>query len=94
MVYVGFRVECIPNKVWRWDYVIHLFGDTDKELIEFAESLGLLRSWFQPSPPARVSHFDIVDSKAKLAIQNGAQQMTLDEEVEFIRNHTKKMVKK
>lgn len=48
----------------------HLMTDGDlEELHQFAESIGLKRSWFQRSS---VPHYDLTPSKRLLAIKNGA----------------------
>lgn len=48
----------------------HLIADTLDELHEFADKLGLHREWFQPS--VNLPHYDISQSKRKLAIELGA----------------------
>lgn len=86
----------------RWS---HLFADTPAELHAFAQSIGLLRSWFQDptkagkpiaKPGSRAAenwHYDVTDSKRKLAIARGAQPVTTWKAVEIIsdryaRRHT------
>lgn len=70
----------------RWS---HLTADTPAELHDFAERIGLKRSWFQAvckhGPcPARGGvcahfHYDVVDSKRAAAIAAGAQAVDLRE---------------
>lgn len=77
----------------RWS---HLFADTPEELHTFAQSIGLLRSWFQDptrtgKPIARTGsraaenwHYDVTESKRQLAIARGAQPVTTWKAVEII----------
>ncbi|MBN7458585.1 DUF4031 domain-containing protein [Mycobacteroides abscessus subsp. abscessus] len=55
----------------RWS---HLQADTDDELHEFAERLGLKRSWFQ-KPGTAIAHYDVTDSKRAEAIRLGAREI-------------------
>jgi hypothetical protein len=50
----------------------HMIADTFDELHTMAETIGVERRWFQPSPPYSFPHYDIALTKRKLAIQNGA----------------------
>lgn len=52
----------------------HLVSDESlDELHAFAEQLGLKRQWFQDK---RIPHYDLTPSKRRLAIQNGATEVT------------------
>lgn len=51
----------------------HMIADTDEELHEMADKIGVKRKWHQ-SPN---SHYDICRSKKRLAIKHGAIQITL-----------------
>jgi hypothetical protein len=57
---------------------------TDDELHEFAEKLGLKRSWCQEKK--RFRHYDLVRSKRELAIKNGAKELSLKEWLKKLRN--------
>ncbi|MET4143867.1 DUF4031 domain-containing protein [Arthrobacter sp. UYCo732] len=57
----------------------HLTADTTEELVEFADRLGLKRSWIQNPGHAWKEHFDVTDTKRELAIRLGAQPVTLQE---------------
>lgn len=59
----------IPFKNWR---ASHLFADTEEELHEFAERLGLKREWFQPRGGRRSMHYDVSDAKREQAFALGA----------------------
>jgi hypothetical protein len=50
----------------------HLFADTEKELHEFAERIGLKRGWFQNK---NIPHYDITASKRALALKEGASNV-------------------
>lgn len=52
----------------RWS---HLMADTREELDEFADKLGLRRSWIQ-HPGEWHEHYDVVATKRALAIKLGA----------------------
>lgn len=58
--------------------------ETDDELHEFAEKLGLKRSWFQEKK--RFHHYDLVRSKRELAIKNGAKELSLKEWFKKLQN--------
>ena len=51
----------------------HMFADTEDELHLLAYKIGLKRSWFQTK---RYPHYDLTPSKRKLAIMNGAVEMS------------------
>lgn len=49
----------------------HLFADTQRELLDFADRLGLHESWIQHPDTHRV-HFDLIENKRIKALQMGA----------------------
>ena len=53
----------------------HMLADTDEELHAMADKIGVARRWHQ-APPAHPSHYDIAQSKRKLAIAAGALEIT------------------
>src|SRR6476646_10485315 len=67
----------------------HLFADTQEELHEFAERLGLRRSYFQPGKPRGDGspsphwHYDVTAGKRQQAIRLGAQPVTWHPGVKF-----------
>lgn len=62
----------------------HLVADTIEELHSMAASIGVKRKWFQvKSHP----HYDICQSKRKLAIKNGAVEIGNRELVNLIRKY-------
>lgn len=75
-VYVDdFRVPATVGRIsGRWS---HLVTDGDlEELHEFAQSIGLRRSWFQGPPRHRRPHYDVTEGKRQQAIRAGATAIT------------------
>lgn len=72
-VYVG--VPMWPYRNW---IMCHMFADTEEELDDMADKIGLLRSWKQCNKERKAGtvgaliHYDIAESKRALAIKNGA----------------------
>ena len=72
----------------RW---CHLIADDADELHEFAERLGLKRSYFQPGKPRGDGspsphwHYDVTAGMRAKAVQAGAQEITWRESVKVIR---------
>lgn len=66
-------VDNLRDYGWRHGPSCHLIGDTVEELIEFAESIGLRREWFQPKSSP---HFDLTAAGRELAVKNGAIELT------------------
>ena len=73
----------------RWS---HLFADTQEELREFAERLGLRRSYFQPGRPRGDGspsprwHYDVTAGKRQQAIRLGAQAVSWRDSAQIIRD--------
>lgn len=53
----------------------HLVADTTEELLAMVDKIGVKREYIQDAGTYR-EHFDIALSKKKLALQNGAKQIT------------------
>lgn len=72
-VYVG--VPMWPYRNW---IMCHIFADTEEELDNMADKIGLQRSWKQhnknrkPGSISGLVHYDIAESKRRLAIKHGA----------------------
>lgn len=63
------------SKTWRYTHNCHMFSDEldHAELLAFASRLGLKAAWLQkPGPNA---HFDLTESKRKLAVKHGAVEV-------------------
>ena len=55
----------------------HMWTDGDiEELHEFAEKIGMKRSWFQDKS---LKHYDLTAARRALAIDNGAKECSLKE---------------
>ena len=65
MVYVDDMKAGFRNMI-----MCHLFADSDEELMDFAKRLGLKPAW------KHNDHFDISQSKRKLAVEIGAKEIT------------------
>ncbi len=56
----------------------HMVADTQSELLEMVDKIGVQRKWIQDYGTPR-EHFDIALSKKKLAIQFGAKEINMRE---------------
>lgn len=59
---------------WPFPMACHLFADTEAELDEFAQQIGLKLTWKQHSGTYKV-HYDLTKSKRRQAIAAGAQEI-------------------
>lgn len=50
----------------------HMIADTPEELHAMADRIGVARRWFQTPPKASFWHYDIAQSKKRLALAHGA----------------------
>lgn len=64
------RVKGGPPNEARWS---HLWADTLEELEDFAQKLGLNPKWLQADS---AYHYDVVETKRRLAISIGAQPVS------------------
>lgn len=53
----------------RWKVWCHMTADTDEELHEMADLIGMKREWFQEK---RTHHYDLTPTRRKLAVKHGA----------------------
>lgn len=51
----------------------HMWADTEEELLQMADRIGVQRKWIQRPPKASWLHFDISLGKKALAIKEGAK---------------------
>lgn len=65
-------VDNLRDYGWRHGPSCHLIADSVDELIEFAESMGLHREWFQPKS---TPHFDLTAGGRATAIEHGAIEL-------------------
>jgi hypothetical protein len=68
-VYVDNLLPCLKSPKWRYDKSCHLIADDIDELHNFAEIIGLNRSWFQDK---NVPHYDLTANKRAEVIKAGA----------------------
>lgn len=61
----------------------HMFADTEEELHFMANKLGLKKKWFQISNSG-VPHYDICQSKRKIAINFGAIEINREQVLKII----------
>lgn len=54
----------------------HMIADTTDELLQMVDAIGVQRKWIQNAGTHR-EHFDICLSKRKLAIANGAIELSM-----------------
>ena len=71
----------VDEAVWPWRGKLwcHMSADSMEELHEFANRLGLKRSWFQDA--GGIPHYDLTESKRRQALAMGA--VHLDDVREF-----------
>ena len=67
-------------KVAGRNYVMcHMLADSDDELHEMADRIGVNRRHWQAPPKVSTSHYDITQSKRALAVKAGAIEVTVQE---------------
>lgn len=62
----------------------HMIADTEEELHEMADKIGMRRAWFQAG---NRPHYDVSKGKRKLAVENGAIEITIKELVAMQKAH-------
>ena len=91
-VYVDDMMVCVRNKNWRYSTVCHLIADTEEELHQMADQIGLRRSWFQKKND-QIPHYDLVRSKRVKVVRAGAVEISIKQFVKKLcewRNNGKK----
>lgn len=63
----------------------HMIADTTEELLQMVDTIGIDRKWIQKKGTYK-EHFDICLSKKKLALANGAKEITARELSDKIQN--------
>jgi hypothetical protein len=66
------------NAPYRRMQMCHMLADNTTELLLFAEAIGVNLKWVQ-YPGTRSEHFDICQSRKKIALALGAKEVTLHE---------------
>lgn len=70
---VAVYVDGLRDYGWHRGPSCHLIADSVEELIEFAESIGLRREWFQAKS---TPHFDLTADGRTAAVSMGAIELT------------------
>ncbi len=84
-VYVDGLTPCVPSSAWRGSVSAHLFVAPYTNLLilhEFADKLGLRRSWFQKGK--RMPHYDVTPGKWRQAVAAGAVLVARKQMVEVL----------
>lgn len=72
-------VDWLCNHGWKFRgkniLSCHLYGDTQDELINFGNEIGLKISWLQTTRTG-LSHFDLTAGMRKKAVLHGTQELT------------------
>lgn len=55
----------------------HMVADTESELMEMADKIGVQRKWVQRPPKSSSLHFDISLGKRALAVKAGAKEVDM-----------------
>ncbi len=76
MVYVDNFYE--SGMLYKGMKMCHMIADTQSELFEMVDKIGVQRKWIQDYNTKR-EHFDICFSKRKLAIKFGAKEIGMRE---------------
>lgn len=73
-------IDNFPGK-YRNMKMCHMVADTRKELLDMVDKIGVKREWIQDYDQPR-EHFDISETKKKLAIRYGAVEINMREMAE------------
>ncbi len=65
----------------------HMMADTLRELHEMADRIGMRREWYQPKS---TPHYDLCETRRKIAILHGAIEIDRQRTVEIIREWRKR----
>lgn len=74
-------VDKAANKYGRMK-MCHMLADTQEELHEMADKIGIKRKWYQGK--ASTPHYDICKAKRVLAVENGAIEADMRKVVKII----------
>ncbi|MEO5859487.1 MAG: DUF4031 domain-containing protein [Pyrinomonadaceae bacterium] len=66
-------VDGLRDYGWRHGPSCHLIADSVEELVEFAESMGMRREWFQAKS---TPHFDLTADGRHTAVSMGAIELS------------------
>jgi hypothetical protein len=83
-VYVDELKTSPLNSKWKYKKYCHMSSDDLMELEKMAVKIGLKAEWFQDK---NIKHYDLTESKRKMAIMNGAVEIN---NTEFVMKFHKK----
>jgi len=78
-------VDSLVNHGWKLGPNCHLIADTEDELHDFAQRIGLKRTWAQLPPHVSLAHYDLTEKNRTRAIALGAVALERRPFVEKIR---------
>jgi hypothetical protein len=79
-------VDPLIDYGWKLGPSCHLISDDLDELHEFAQKIGMKRSWFQNDNQS-LPHYDLTGNKRRQAIKNGAIELTREEMGQRVMNY-------
>jgi hypothetical protein len=68
-------VDELTDYGWKLGASCHLLADSVEELHQFAQGIMMKRSWFQVSKSG-IPHYDLVASRRRMAVRQGAIEIT------------------
>lgn len=74
------------NCKYRRMRMFHMMADSEEELLDMVDKIGVQRKWLQPATKKRPAHFDICKTKKQLAIKHGAIEVTAKELVRWYKD--------
>lgn len=77
----------VTGMTYRGMKMCHMIADTRDELLQMVDAIGVDRQHIQAFG-TRLEHFDICLAKRKLAVKNGAIELTFRELAAMTRNRT------
>lgn len=86
-IYIDPLMTCLRSAAWKWSKSCHMFvaPETDLEYLHaFAGQIGLKRAWFQ-NKPGKMRHYDLNESRRRIAVTNGAVPLDRRDAVKIIR---------
>jgi len=75
-------------RCFRFKSSCHMYADKLQELHRLAKKIGLKKEWFQDKT---LKHYDLTESKRKLAVKHGAIEKSFNHMVRYMRRqHVRK----
>jgi hypothetical protein len=87
-------VDMLIDYGWKYGPSCHMTTDGDlEELHQFAESIGMKRSWLDDKPGTAIPHYDLTATKRLLAVRKGAIEIDRNEMARRVREALSKKKK-